>query len=148
MLFGNDRNQIRNHYIQAWQKFQQKKLLEPLESLLVEIIQQHPEYHAFLEDSDSAIAKDFTPEMGQGNPFLHMGMHIAIREQLDTDRPAGFREAYQALAKKTGESHETEHQIMECLGVMMWQAQRNGGTADENAYLEAVRQLAGNHNKK
>ncbi|MET0024407.1 MAG: DUF1841 family protein [Sedimenticola sp.] len=140
-MFGNDRLQMRRMFTDSWQKSKQGAPLEPLEKMIVEIIQQHPEYHKMLEDPDGSLDRDFMPEEGQTNPFLHMGMHISIQEQISTDRPAGIRLAYQKLSLKTGDHHEAEHKMMECLGRMLWEAQRSGGMPDENLYLECVRQI-------
>jgi len=142
MLFGQDRNQIRLFYCEAWRKYRAGLPMEPLEDMVAGVIQDHPEYHALLEDSDQALGKDYPPEMGESNPFLHMGMHIAIQEQISTGRPQGIRQYYQAALPRFGNAHELEHRLMECLAEMIWQAQRNGGAPDEAAYLDCVRQLA------
>ena len=140
MLFGNDRTALRRFYLEAWRKLRANEALEPLERQIAEVVSEHPEYHALLESED-ALAQDYTPEMGQSNPFLHMGMHIAIREQLSIDRPAGILQCYQSALARLGDAHELEHRMMECLAEMIWQAQRNGTAPDEMAYLECVRQL-------
>ena len=113
--------------------------MEPLEQLVAQIVQQHPEYHALLEDEEAHLDKDYTPDMGETNPFLHMSMHIAIAEQLSIDRPAGIKDLYQQLLGKYSDSHNVEHYIMECLGQMMWEAQRNQAMPDEQRYLECLR---------
>jgi len=141
MLFGQDRNQLRKVYFQSWQKFKNKQPMEPMESLIASLINQHPEYHDFFSQSEQNQAKDFTPEMGQSNPFLHLGMHISIHEQLGTQRPAELSTLYQSLCKKLGESHAAEHQIMECLGEMLWTAQRDDQAPDESRYIECVKKL-------
>jgi len=141
MLFGQDRNQLRKVYFQSWYKFKNKQPMEPMESLIANLINQHPEYHDFFSQSEQNQAKDFTPEMGQSNPFLHLGMHISIKEQLGTQRPAELSALYQSLCTKLGESHAAEHQIMECLGQMLWTAQRDNQTPDESLYIECVKKL-------
>ena len=83
----------------------------------------------------------FTPDGGAENPFMHMGMHIAIREQVMTDRPQGIAAAYRQLVERLGDQHQAEHRIMECLGEMLWKAQRSGGMPDESAYLACIRRL-------
>jgi len=114
--------------------------MEALEQMVAQIVQQHPEYHSLLADEEAHLDKDYTPEMGETNPFLHMSMHIAIAEQLSIDRPAGIKELYQQLLGKLSDSHTVEHHIMECLGQMMWQAHRNQAEPDEQQYLECLRQ--------
>jgi hypothetical protein len=142
-MFGNDRTQMRRMFTDSWTKMQQGMTLEPLEQLVAEIVRQHPEYHAMLEKPDSALQRDFLPEGGETNPFLHMAMHISIKEQLATERPAGIGDLYRQLVSRKGDPHEVEHLLMECLGEMLWEAQRNGIMPDEMAYLECVRRLAG-----
>jgi hypothetical protein len=134
---------MRRMFTDSWTKMQQGMTLEPLEQLVAEIVRQHPEYHAMLEKPDSALQRDFLPEGGETNPFLHMAMHISIKEQLATERPAGIGDLYRQLVSRKGDPHEVEHLLMECLGEMLWEAQRNGIMPDEMAYLECVRRLAG-----
>ncbi len=141
MFFGQDRNQLRKVYFQSWDKFKKKLPMEPMETLIAGLIGQHPEYHAFFDNIELNQDRDFTPEMGQTNPFLHLGMHISIQEQLGTQRPAEITSLYQSLCKKTGDAHEAEHQMMECLGAMLWAAQSNNQQPDETTYLECIKKL-------
>jgi hypothetical protein len=134
------REQLRRLYVDTWRKFRTNKPLEPLEAQLAELIAEHPDYHAMLEVEDSTSA-EFPVEAGRENPFLHLGLHLAIREQVATDRPAGIAAAHSALARKLGSVHEAEHRILEVLGEMLWEAQRNGVAPEERAYLERVRRL-------
>lgn len=140
-MFGNDRNELRRMFFNCWRKAQTGEALEPLENLIAEIIRLHPEYHELLSDEQTHLDKDYTPETGQTNPFLHMAMHISIQEQLQTDRPAGIRSLYQQLMAKFADAHEVEHQMMECLGQMIWQAQRDNSLPDETHYLTCLREL-------
>ncbi len=139
-MFAQSRDETRQLFCSVFQKMQQQIPLDPLEQQLADIIQQHPEYHKLLADPDAAISLEFTPESGQPNPFLHMGMHLAIREQVDTDRPAGIRACYQQLIAKLGEA-EAEHRMMECLGTSLWEAQRNNRLPDEQSYLSCIQSL-------
>ena len=140
-MFTNDRDQLRKMFFASWQKFQHGDALEPLEQMITQIIQQHPEYQDLLSDEQAHLDKDYTPEMGETNPFLHMSMHIAIVEQLSIDRPAGIKSLYQQLLSKYNDSHVVEHHIMECLGQMMWEAQRNQAMPDDQQYMECLRKL-------
>ncbi len=140
-MFGQDRNQLRQMYLDAWRKQCDGELQQPLEAMIAEVVGLHPEYHALLKKGEEALAKDFMPELGESNPFMHMGMHIAIREQLATDRPAGIRAAHQALLGKFGDAHEVDHQVMECLGRALWEAQQNNAPPDEAQYLRCVQAL-------
>lgn len=137
-MFGNDRDSMRRYYLQAWQKYQQKQPLDALEQQVTQVIQQHPEYHRFLTQPDKAVARDFLPEGGETNPFLHMGLHLGIQEQVATNRPAGINELYQQLVLKYG-THTAEHRMMDCLAEAMWLAQRNQTMPDETAYLECLK---------
>lgn len=141
MLFGQNRDELRRFYVQAWRKYREQSPLQPLEALVCEVIALHPEYHAMLENEEQALAREFSPEGGQSNPFLHMGMHIAIREQLSTNRPAGIAAAHEQLLKKHRDQHEVEHRMMECLGQAMWEAQRSGLPPDEGAYLDCLTRI-------
>lgn len=141
MLFGQNRDELRRFYVEAWRKYRNNLPSQPLEALIGEVISLHPEYHAMLEDVEQALAGEFLPEAGQSNPFLHMGMHIAIREQLSTNRPAGIVATFEALLKKLGDRHEVEHHMMECLGHAIWEAQNSGTPPDEGKYLECLKRL-------
>lgn len=141
-MYGQDRNQLRQMYLDVWRKHQGGELLQPLEALIAEVIGIHPEYHDLLMQGDAALDKDFLPELGESNPFLHMGMHIAIREQLATDRPSGIATAHKKLLLRLQDPHQVEHQIMECLGHSLWQAQQDNSAPDESQYLRCVQQLA------
>lgn len=141
-MFGQDRNQLRQMYFAAWRKQQNGELMQPLETMIAGVVSLHPEYHALLEQGEDALDKDFLPEMGETNPFMHMGMHIAIREQLSTDRPLGIVDAIRALLARIQDAHTVEHQVMECLGESLWEAQRAGQAPDEMAYLRCVQALS------
>jgi len=142
MFFGNDRDQLRRFYCQTREKHRQGKPLEPLQVQIAHVIQQHPEYHSILESPDKALGKEYLPELGENNPFLHMGMHLAIQEQVSTDRPAGIRALYQRLLVQAGDPHTVEHQMMECLAETIWQAQKDGKPPDEIHYLSCLNGLA------
>jgi len=140
-MFTNDRDQTRQVFTQAWQKQQNNKPLEPLEEIIVSIVRQHPEYQSLLGSTDKALGAEYLPENGETNPFLHMGMHIAIHEQLSTDRPLGIAGLFQQLVMLSGDAHHAEHQVMECLGEMLWKAQREQKMPDEQAYLGCLKGL-------
>ena len=140
-MFTQDRSQLRQIFFDAWQKHTDKQPMEPLEQLIVSIAIQHPEYHEVLSSREQQLDRDYTPEMGQTNPFLHMAMHISIQEQLGTQRPAGIVELYQSLLAKMADPHEVEHQMMECLGQMIWEAQRNNTLPDDGVYLDCLRKI-------
>jgi hypothetical protein len=134
------RDEIRRVYSTVWRKMQKEQLLEPMEALIAEVIELHPEYQPLFDDGDAIEELEFTPEQGQTNPFLHMGMHIALREQAGGDRPAGVGKIYRKLVAARGR-HEAEHAMMECLGQSLWEAQRENRPPDEAAYLECLKKL-------
>jgi len=109
-----------------------------MEEIALDVILSHPEYHSILDNTENYHDKDYPPEMGDTNPFLHMGMHIAIKEQLSIDQPLGIRDRFNRLLKKNNDEHETMHQIMECLAEMLWQAQRSQSTPDASIYFECL----------
>src|SRR3954470_24960922 len=109
------RDQLRDVYIEAWRKRRERLPMEPLEAQVADVIELHPEYQAALTKRDTVLDRDYTPEGGQSNPFLHMGLHLAVRDQLATDRPLGIRKAFAAVAKRTGDAHQAEHQLIESL---------------------------------
>ena len=115
--------------------------LDPLEKIIAHIISQHPEYHEVLNNQESSLERDYLPEVGQTNPFLHMSMHIAIHEQLASQRPEGIVDVFRSLTARLDDAHEAEHRMMECLAEMLWQAQRDNTLPDEGVYVENLRKL-------
>lgn len=136
-----DRNGLRRYYLEAWRKQREGRPLEPLEHQIATVIEQHAEYHALLEDEPEALARDYSPESGQSNPFLHLGLHLAIREQVATDRPVGIAAVHRELCRRLGDVHTAEHRMIERLGEALWLSQRTGRPPDEAAYLESLRRL-------
>jgi hypothetical protein len=137
MFAGESREQMRRRYLTAWQKFSARAPLEPLEAQIAAIIAEHPEYLPFIEQGESAV----NAELEGHNPFLHMGLHLAIREQIATERPVGIRAIHESLTKRHGSALEAEHAMIEVLAESLWEAQRNGVMPDEQAYLEKLRRL-------
>jgi hypothetical protein len=131
-----DRNQIREIFFSTWQKYKKQEVLSPLEQQLLAVIQQHPEYHTFLDDPKKFNDADFTTD---NNPFLHMGLHLSLMEQLGTNRPAGIRTIYQTLAQKHNDKHQAEHIMMNALAETLWDAQQSGKMPDEQAYLNKLK---------
>jgi hypothetical protein len=140
-MFDPDRNQLRKTFYECWQLRQSNSPLDPLQTIIANIIELHPEYHGLLEN-ENAIDKDYLPDHGETNPFLHMSMHIALHEQISTDRPGGIKTIYQKLTLKHGGAHDAEHAMMECLGEALWKAQRNQAMPDEQAYLQCLQKLS------
>ncbi|WP_341644453.1 DUF1841 family protein [Thauera sp. SDU_THAU2] len=141
-MFNPSRDQVRNFFIESWRKHQAREVLTPMETIAADIIGHHPEYHAIVEDPD-AIDRDFTPEDGGINPFLHLSLHLAIEEQLSIDQPPGIRAAFEAACVRHGNRHDAMHDALESLGEMLFNAQRNGTPPDAAAYLASLRKKAG-----
>jgi hypothetical protein len=137
-MFKPSREQARQLFFEAWRKYRQQEILSGLETIALEVILLHPEYHSMLDDPDRYLDKDYLPEMGDTNPFLHMSMHLAIQEQLSINQPAGICERFSRLRKNTRNEHVAAHQVMECLGEMIWQAQRSQSPPDATIYFECL----------
>ena len=138
-MFDPSREQARRFFIDAWRKRRTKQLLTPLEALAADIVAWHPEYHALLEDGEAALAREWTPQSGEANPFLHLALHLAVEEQLSIDQPPGLRAAFASLLARRGDRHEALHDMLECLGETMWRAQQSQSPPDGEAYMECVR---------
>jgi len=140
MFFANDkRDDLRRRYYSAWQRHIERLPLDPLDAAIADVIALHPEYHALFESPD-ALHESWTVERGQTNPFLHMGLHLGLREQLATKRPAGIDAIHARLSRKRG-LHEAEHAMIEVLATILWEAQRAGRAPDEMRYLERLQSL-------
>jgi hypothetical protein len=139
MIFGQDRGELRKMYADAWQKRRDGIPMSPLETQIADVIALHPEYHDTMAAAD--LDRDYTPEEGKTNPFLHMGLHLGIREQVATNRPAGIAKIHARLSKQLGDPHATEHQMIDCLAETLWEAQSRNGAPDEKQYLERLRRL-------
>lgn len=138
-MFTQSREEVRSYFINVWEKMALEVALEPLEQILANVIKQHPEYHPVLDDPAVALIAEYAEDMTTSNPFLHMSLHVAIAEQLQTDRPSGVVKAYNAmLGKRTLEPHAVEHKMIDCLRASLWQAQRDSCSPDEAAYLTCL----------
>ena len=140
-MFNPSRDQVRQFFCTAWKKHLERLPLVGAEVAAADIAARHPEYHALLADSAGALEKEWTPEGGQMNPFLHLSLHLAIHEQVSIDQPPGIRAAFETLRVRL-DPHAAEHVLLECLGETIWQAQRNGQAMDAAAYVDAVRRKA------
>ncbi|OZI39087.1 hypothetical protein CEG14_06035 [Bordetella genomosp. 1] len=139
-MFNPSRDQVREFFIAAWRKHRANEVMTPLELMALDWMLEHPEYHEDLESPD-AMTAEYPVEKGRTNPFLHLSMHLAIAEQLSIDHPRGIRDAYQRLVGR-GDAHQAAHEIMECLGQVVWEAQRLGTPLDSDVYIDLIRQRA------
>ena len=138
-MFNPTKEEVRRFFCETWRKAQSGEILTPLEAIARDWLIQHPEYERDLANADAAQNAEYDIEQGKSNPFLHLSMHLSIAEQISVDQPRGIRDAFLALAKRRGSEHDAHHEIMECLGQMLWTAQRNGTPPDGDAYVECVR---------
>ena len=136
----HSREQLRLSYVEAWQRHLQGLPLSPLQALIADVIGAHPEYQAVMRDADTANSYEARDDGAADNPFLHMGLHIAVREQISIDRPPGIRALHSQLQAHYADVHAAEHILMESLGQTLWQAQRDGKMPDEQQYLRLARQ--------
>ncbi len=139
MIFGQDRDELRKMYRDAWRKSRAGEILSPLEAQIAAVVDEHPEYQDIV--ASSAMDADYSADDGQTNPFLHMGLHLAIRDQVSMDRPAGVAAVYRLLTHRLGDGHAAEHRMLETLAEALWEAQRANRPPDERAYLERLQNL-------
>jgi hypothetical protein len=137
-MFNPSSDDVRRFFCEAFRKQRAGEILSPMDAIAADWITEHPEYADALTDVDAALARDYSVEGGKTNPFLHLSMHLSIAEQVSVDQPRGIRDACNALTARLGQ-HDAHHQIMECLGEMIWNSQRAGLPPDADAYVECVR---------
>jgi hypothetical protein len=141
-MFAPSQHDVRRFFCETHSRQRQGLPLTPMQALAAQWIAEHPEYHAELADVDAALAASYAVEDGRSNPFLHLSMHLTISEQAAIDQPRGIKQAFDLLAARLGSAHEAQHQVMECLGEMIWASQRSGLPPDGQAYLDCVRRRA------
>ena len=138
MLFNPSRDEARQFLFETWRKRTAGELLTPLEDLTAQLIEKHPEYHELLAQPERHLDRDYTPESGATNPFLHLMMHLTIEEQISIDQPPGLRAHFTRLTQKFASEHDAQHRMMECLSEMIWQAQRHHTQPDATVYLQCL----------
>jgi hypothetical protein len=141
-MFAPTQHDVRRFFCDAHRKNREGLPLTPLEAVASDWVSQHPEYDAELADVDAALAAVYDVEAGRTNPFLHLSMHLSITEQVSIDQPRGIKQAFELLAARRGSAHEAQHEVMECLGDMMWTSQRSGLPPDGDKYIDCVRRRA------
>jgi len=142
-MFNPSRSQAREFLFDLWAKHRAGAGLTALESMALAVVLEHPEYHAYLDDRENYLERDWRPEGGETNPFLHLQMHLAIEEQLSIDHPPGIRAAVEALARKRDSMHDPRHDVMDCLAEAIWNAQRHGVAFDNESYLDCLKRKVG-----
>ncbi|MEN8711197.1 MAG: DUF1841 family protein [Arenicellales bacterium] len=136
-LYGNDRGSLRQVFFTTWDKYKQSQPLQGIEPLLIDIILLHPEYHPILDDVDAHLDRDYPPEHGTENPFLHLSLHMTIEEQLSMDNPTGIVQHFNTL-QQSHDRHDALHILLECLAEAVWKAQRHETADLEKEYLACV----------
>jgi len=137
-MFNPSRDEARRFLIGAWTKFRALEPLSPLERMAAELIALHPEYHPIVEAPDRHLDRDWQPEGGEANPFLHLSLHLAVAEQLAIDQPPGIRAEFERIRTARGDEHAALHALLECLGEVVWTAQRHGTPPDAQLYLACL----------
>lgn len=141
MFYSNNTNDTRQVFFLSWAHYCNKEPLSPLEAQIVDVIIAHPEYHALLSSPADAASASYSAILGETNPFLHMGLHLALREQIQTDRPKGIADIYQRLLLKYQSILDTEHAMMDHLSDCLWLAQKNQTMPNEQSYLAQLNTL-------
>ena len=142
-MFNPSRNEVREFFFAVWSKSRSGEALTGLETMALAVVMEHAEYHPVLSDPARYRDREWTPEGGETNPFLHLSVHLAIEEQLSIDQPPGIRAIVSALERKLDSPMQARHAVMDCLVEQVWQAQRNGVAFDNAAYLDCLRRSAG-----
>jgi len=138
-MFNPSRDQVRQFFFDAWRKHGNREVLAGLDAVAVGVMLLHPEYQPVLDDPERYRDREYRPDSGDTNPFLHMSMHLAIEEQLSVDQPAGIKSEFARLAARLGDRHAACHEVMECLAETVWRSQRDGVPPDPLAYLECLK---------
>jgi Domain of unknown function (DUF1841) len=139
-MFNPTQQEVRDFFCHTWQKATQKQVLTPIESMAVDCMTFHPEYHDLLNNIEQARSEVYTPERGVTNPFLHLSMHLSIHEQVSINQPKPIREVFEKLAIRSDE-HHAYHAIMEVLAEILWQSQQQKTPLNAELYVEKLQQL-------
>ena len=137
-MFNPSRDDARNFLFDSWRKHREGAVLTPLEDMVVRLIARHPEYHELLQNPHLYQHKDYSPEGGETNPFLHLMMHLTLEEQISIDQPHGVRTHFKRLSERYQSEHEAHHKMIECLGEMLWQSQRTASAPDASLFLDCL----------
>ncbi len=141
-MFSPSRDQARRFFFETWRKYLERTPLIGLEGTALTVLLQHPEYHPMLADPEAYADRDYPPEGGETNPFLHLSMHLAIEEQLSIDQPRGIKAHYQRITAQCAQAHDAQHRVMDCLAEVIWQAQRHHTAFDGALYLDCLKRQA------
>jgi hypothetical protein len=137
-MFTPSQHDVRRFFCETYRKHNARDILSPLEAIAAGWVIRHPEYFEDFGDAERALTLEYGKEGAQTNPFLHLAMHLTIAEQVQVDQPPGIRAVFLTLAERHDE-HYAHHEIMECLGQMIWTSQRDGLPPDGAQYLDCLR---------
>lgn len=137
-MFNPSRDQVRDFFFDTWAKYRSGAPLAGLETVALQVILLHPEYHRVLEDREKSAAREYFPEAGETNPFLHMSLHLALEEQLSIDQPPGVAQRFRDLEARTGSRHDALHEALDCLAEMVWRSQKDKAPPDAGLYLDCL----------
>jgi hypothetical protein len=141
-MFNPSRDEARRFLVDAWRKSRDDAPMSDLERLAARLVAMHPEYHAVLEQPDKHADRDYAPEAGEPNPFLHLSLHLAVAEQLAIDQPPGIKAQFERIRDARGDEHAALHAVLECLGEVIWASQRHGVPPDASLYLDCLARQA------
>lgn len=141
-MFNPSQADVRRFFCSVFSKAQSEQPLDAMETIASLWMNEHPEYHAELADQDAALASMDRVEDSKSNAFLHLSMHLSITEQCSIDQPHGIRQAVELLTHRRDSLHDAHHEVMDCLGQMMWESQRAGRPPDGPAYIACVQRRA------
>lgn len=142
-LFNPSRDQVREFFFNTWLKFKQNQVLEGIETIGLQVIQMHPEYHTILDFPLSHMKQQYFPEMGDTNPFLHMSLHLSVLEQITINQPIGMANIYKQLLSVHLDTHDAQHELLDCLAETIWQSQRNHQPLDAEYYMQLMQKKVG-----
>lgn len=137
-MFNPTRDQVRDFFFETWHKYGTSAPLVGLETVALQVLLQHPEHHKLLEDRERSATREYFPETGETNPFLHLSLHLALEEQLSIDQPPGVGQRFAVLLAKSGDRHDALHRAIDCLGEMVWRAQKDKAPPDAGLYLDCL----------
>ena len=141
-MFQPSQADVRTFMCGVYAKGRAGQVMEPMEQLVWQWIQLHPEYDSALADLPAALQRMGESEAATENPFLHLSMHLTISEQCSIDQPRGIRQAVELLTARRDDLHQAHHEVMECLGTMIWESQRSGRPPEGHAYIDAIQRRA------
>ena len=138
-MFSTDQTQLRSFYKNSWDKFKNKEPLSDLEKQVASIILEHPEYHHFFDNLD--IRSDINTNKNPNSPFLHLGLHLGIRDQIAINTPAGISDIYKNLYNQYKDPHICEHKMLEILAEELWESQQNQTEFNTQNYINKLLNL-------